>query len=569
MSYSNSDVAHRWANGIGYEEGSNMSCTEKSMLSYSTVIAQCLDREKNLFVVIDKSLTHTTSKHLAYVNRAIPNSATVIYTHISSSSYDNVQFLYSWEKFCKEKRLEMVTHFLKKLFEQYENVTVGNTLASARISRKSLKDIDTLNNLYGDCSLSIWLRNVKTSDRKSKLFKLRKLARLVLDEKSDSEIADSLFGKGTWEAMQNRIAKLKKAQQTRERLDELRRHLFYKPAHSRYSWDDARPSCPYSAKELRKLSAQERVEIRFRNLAIIERENKRRKKFKNWYGPQNEKEASRVRAMKFIGWSKESSYSNEKVVKPNGAIIYDSGKYEGWNSEYSKWIHLNNYWDDTDIKVDYNSFCAAADKYLWRERFWKLCELKMRRRYGAYLFKMKQICEEQNVPFELNEEQNHIYNEFVVRKNRFDADKAAREKAEAERKARELQEKMEKIAVYKEQGVSGIRNLWIERLESVPSDILYSPELCYGGNILMRFAVQSGYIETSKNIRISFADCHRYWAIIKDWHDNRTFTKGVTMAGYNVVSFDNDILVAGCHEIAFCEMQRMYDELCAREQMAA
>lgn len=112
MSYSNSDVAHRWANGIGYYQGSNMHADEISIYSYSTVIAQCLDRKKKLFVVIDETLSPTTSKLRNYVMRSIPDSATIFYTHIKCyGNYDHVQFLSQWKgkEFDKGKRLEMIT----------------------------------------------------------------------------------------------------------------------------------------------------------------------------------------------------------------------------------------------------------------------------------------------------------------------------------------------------------------------------------------------------------------------------------------------------------------------------
>ena len=355
MRYSNSEVAHRWVHGLldnhNEIEGSNLRGDGKSLYSYNTVIAQCLDRHRNVFVVIDQTLTPTTAKHISYVERALHSNLTVIRTHINSNYFNNVDFL-GCGQFDKEKRLDMVTHFLKILLNEYKYVITGKTLDASRICKHSLYDLDKLDKIYNDCSLEDWLRCCKlpdAKDRKSDSFKLRRMARLILDERTDEEITDSLFGKGTWHKMTERIAPLLKARATRENRLEKER---------------------------------------------LERERK-----------------------------------------------------------------INAYMGDLD----------------------------------------------------------------------------------------------------------GLRKLWREHRESIPQELRSISELYYGGNVLLRFSKRSGHVETSLGIQITFEECHRYWKIIKDWHDHGTFCEGLRMSGYRVESFNNDILKAGCHRIAFCEMQRMYDELCELE----
>lgn len=545
MAYSNFDVAHRWANGIGYNQGSNMHATETNLYSYSTVIAQCLDRERNVFVVIDESLTPTTSKHVSYARRAIPNYAHVFQTHIDGGyHWDNVDFL-GWKgKFNQQTRLQMVSHFVSKAFEEYEKTREGKSLDSENIDITPFVDAERLNDLYGDCSLKTWLRRCKTADNKH-----RKLVRLYLDDKHNEEIADALFGNGTWARLQERIAPLKKAQRTREKIEHLRVYLGFQPSDAH--WDDIRPQCPYTAKELRKMSARDRLAIKFLNLSVVKTRKYRQAVFGNAY--DTHKTRTQRNALKFLGITSGCSDVHE-VSLPDGTVIY-SGR--------------GDWWDDYHLSLDYDAFMLSVDKRKFRERFWKLASLKMRRIQGYKLFTNRYYAQMRGETFEMTEEENHIYNEFVVRKNRYEAERELRDKREAERRARQMQEKMEKIEAYKSQGVDGVRRLWIERLESVPCEILDSPQLCYGGNILMRFDRQDGYVETSKHIRLSFEQCHKYWAIIKKWHDTGTFKEGVSMAGYQVRSFNNDILVAGCHQIAFCEMERMYNELCARERETA
>jgi hypothetical protein len=302
---------------------------------------------------------------------------------------------------------------------------------------------------------------------------------------------------------------------------------------------------------LKKLSARERLEIKFSNIYYFEHIQKDDRSGLHSYDFKN---ASIKRAMKFLGLDITSIYQIiSKVVKPDGTVVY---RRSPWGI---------NYWDNVDVKFDFEQFCAAPDKFLYRERFWKICELKQRRIRGGELFDMKLHADKRDEPFDMTEEENHIYNEFVVRKNRYEADIERRRKLAEEERKRKEREALEKIAAYKEQGIDGVRNIWREHLGDLPYEVKYSHELNYGGNVLLRFSRSGNRIETSKGITIDFEDCHRYWKVIKAWHDNGTFNPGTTMAGYRVVSFKNDILTAGCHEIAFCEMQRMYEELCKRE----
>lgn len=38
---------------------------------------------------------------------------------------------------------------------------------------------------------------------------------------------------------------------------------------------------------------------------------------------------------------------------------------------------------------------------------------------------------------------------------------------------------------------------------------------------------------------------------------------------YTIVSYNNDILTAGCHKIAYAEMEHMYNEIIKNEEAAA
>ena len=287
------------------------------------------------------------------------------------------------------------------------------------------------------------------------------------------------------------------------------------------------------------------------------------------------------RARKFLGTNLLSDseirygsfYNNEITSVVNGGVpVYSCSaseklirsKYQIPDDVYRAY----NYCDGNDDDLyfgnnEYESFCSAPDKKQWRKRFWQLCELKMRRKRGEILYQF--YTNRAGYVLELDEEDSHIMNEYVMRKEKYERNEELRIKREEEIRRREYQKKLETLEAYKRDGVEGVRKIWYEHLGGIPSDInVPGSELFYGGNVLLRFASQNGYIETSKGIRIPFKDAHRYWNTIKKWHDGGKFSK-VNMAGYTVESFDNGILVAGCHAIAYQEMERMYNELCKRE----
>ena len=90
----------------------------------------------------------------------------------------------------------------------------------------------------------------------------------------------------------------------------------------------------------------------------------------------------------------------------------------------------------------------------------------------------------------------------------------------------------------------------------------------YGGNVLLRFNLAKDKVETSKNIRLDIPTAIKFFHIIKAWKDGIREFKPIQIntkfsGTYTIKSFENDILTAGCHKIAYCEMERMYNEIIA------
>lgn len=258
----NSELAHRWVHGMlnsnGELNGNNMYGNILNLYSYSTVIAQCIDRIRSVFIVIDENLTPTTSKHRSHLIGALHDGCTVIYTHFPySNGYDDVELLSHGQAFDKNKRLMLVEHLLGNLYSEYKCVVNGNSLDTEKIDKRGLESIFKLDYIYGETLLAEWLRvplKSKFLYEHEKRKAVRKMVRMIIDKRTDAEITDELFGAGTWDAMQKRIAPLKKAQKTRlikkkleydRRMESINRYRNMSDAEIRQAWRNHDSKIPY------------------------------------------------------------------------------------------------------------------------------------------------------------------------------------------------------------------------------------------------------------------------------------------------------------------------------------
>lgn len=82
-------------------------------------------------------------------------------------------------------------------------------------------------------------------------------------------------------------------------------------------------------------------------------------------------------------------------------------------------------------------------------------------------------------------------------------------------------------------------------------------------NVWLR--IKNGIIETSKNIKIERAEAERLWKLIKLFHNGSKFQHDMVLDTtghkWKINSYKNDILVAGCHRIAYSEMKGIARQL--------
>lgn len=82
-------------------------------------------------------------------------------------------------------------------------------------------------------------------------------------------------------------------------------------------------------------------------------------------------------------------------------------------------------------------------------------------------------------------------------------------------------------------------------------------------NVWLR--IKNGKVETSKGIEVSQSEAERLWKRVKSFHDGAQFQHDLARdsSGYNWAfnNYQNDILTAGCHRIAYSEMESIAKQL--------
>lgn len=147
--------------------------------------------------------------------------------------------------------------------------------------------------------------------------------------------------------------------------------------------------------------------------------------------------------------------------------------------------------------------------------------------------------------------------------NAFTALSREEQKAWIENKKRWMLEKAAYKAALLERGESGLRQAWHEGFRvSVWKQGL---SFYFGGNVLLR-VVNGEYVETSKGVKISKDECQRLWLTINRWHNNKTVFVGTEPVNaidgtWKISRYQNDIMTAGCHLIAYCEMEYVAKQL--------
>lgn len=551
-------MAHRWTNqDFGRNNGfksKNTHCDKWNYYSYSTVIAQWVDHKRKVMVVMDlhSDTTPTTNNHRQDIYSGVSDEITVFpYTNYSYSYYDGGQLTSSPESFDYTDRRRLLEYYLQNMYNAYAEFVSSKKLTTLNFT-DYWKYADKLCEMYKDTTYKKWLRNPSALIAKNVLTAMRKMVKLhIAGVTATEEFVNTMFGDGTWDAYMTRTESIRKSARTREYIAKVNYHVGYERWYSRCN-------LPYHSMAEIKADGPRKILLRkFAKLWHDANDNKICEK----------KKQSIVNATKYLGISDIQSYElpsgwsiNDYRITVRSVIVDGEVVYKPIHC-MDEWRILG--WCNVPVlEFRYKEFKAAKDTKKFKERYIKKATILGRLEKGKSLY-IKVLAKSLKVE-DLTEEQTHLYNEFVAFHEKELGRIDRRKKIRKQEEARIAAEKAAKLEVYKSRGVEGMRDLWREHLCSIYEyDRL--DDYYYGGNVLLRWSKNHDYIETSKNIKLSIEQCKKYWKIISIWHENPSKFKSIQMTTktgtYQVTSYQDDILTAGCHKIAYQEMKRMMKEI--------
>ena len=594
MNYS--DIQHRFANKqegkYGCIKAGNVRYEGRNYFSYGTVFGQWLDIEKNVVAIFDGSTSTSSSKH-KLGKWCFPDDVHVFPLDFGGGYYGwrncNLvsEYWHGGDEYFKEHhRMQMIDHYVERIYNQLAAIKGGKKKGLENVDFSAFGYIEELCSLYKDTSIAKyikWTKGIVIDDNISRKRKLVKL--LKAGERNVEVLTDALFGKGTFKSYWDYCARFRKSAEKRSKVEALCERLGIRsPYESRWSY--WRMETGLTADQIRKLTAKARVELHFKALAEKdykehenERKEKRNKNFRNaykWIVGFEPKSMS-------WGGGYESDVHNNCVNKENGVVYECSGDYI-----------YGFYWCKTSVSFEYDEFRNADDKEQWIADFYAECkEVALNRKAISTLKRIKAHTKEKARSWgddvyinddylreNTTEAEYIICSEFIRKQDKHYADEEARRRAaeiarlkreEEERKEREYREKVkqEQIDECLERGEEGCRDLWRKHLMDInyaERETNYKGDFFMGGNVLLRLNLNKDKVETSKSIRIPVDICKKMWRIVSKWHENPKSFKAMEIdtkgsGRYTISSYQNDILTAGCHKIAYMEMERMYNEI--------
>lgn len=540
---STSDIAHRWANQqFGKRDGSlnskSTSCDETSFYSYSTVIAQWLDKERKIMAIIDQGLTKTTLRHVYDVQRAVTHDTTVFRFHCPGSGYSGYANVNVCDWQGKVRSMYVTKNYINLLYDEILSVNKCRSLDPG--SLHWWNELQRWENFFPEASVKKFLRikligsDIEIAIQKSK----RKMVRALLAGATFEEVVDVVNGEGAWQAYLERTKGTRTTANKRAYADKIAQHLGLHSVRA----------CDMSVKQLLALTPAERVQLKLWQIlkpTRTELSERKRRSINN--------------LLKFIGIVGEyRTYGYFDFCDEPKVVIDPSTNQEIYRGSHrSDWRLPTLRFGDKDLET------AKQNPVKFRQWFLNKAKALGKLHRGSHLTSSEVLA-----GYDL--ECYNAYREFVDKYNtrentRMKRYEEERRRAEEERRAKEA-ERARLIDSYKARGIDGYRDLWRERYDLRPNAYTFNAdEFYYGGNVLLRYNPSSEQVETSKDIRLTVPQAKKLWRVVVIWHNNPEKFKRIEIATKNSTftahSYDNDILVAGCHSVAYSEMERMAKQL--------
>lgn len=542
---SNSDVAHSWAHGLGKNHyGSNIHHDDGLLYSYSTCIGQRFALgAKTIFITDNYHFSSSTAKHQCCMNGAIPRKDENVFVFdINRGQWGASRILWlGYSGTSDEDKIRSLLRFgFDWLAEDYADC----------VGVKECNKLDNGFNRSGFRQFVKWLEVTECSTiskllklNSSKLFeyvsasfsynskvdakKFKTFFRLLVEKADDEKIVDTINGKGTWGSYLDRTKGLRLAQKMRR--------ITKMCCYATTGWDNKFTSVygcflPQKVGSITSKAYQkmQKAGNLIKTLYAIKKENiEYAIKVDEVNQRRSRRELARRRLERHCGlrgWTNRYYYNSNPIRSFNycGTVITFSDCFG---------------YEEREISTEeYNDFTALSrdEQKVWIEN---------KKRWMLGMLQQDRIDYE-NLHARMAEEQRQ------------------RELERARQEALENEKAAYKASLL-EQGESGLRQAWHEGFRvSVWNQSL---SFYFGGNVLLR-VVNGEYVETSKGIKISKDECQRLWLIINRWHNNKTEfvgTEPVNAIGstWKISRYQNDIMTAGCHSIAYCEMEYVAKQL--------
>lgn len=594
------DIAHRFANQDfgkdGHLKAGSVSVKGRNYYSYSTVFAQWLNLEKKVVVVYNGPTSSTSSKHKICGSYFPSGTHAFPYDDMYFSGgygYHGCQLLYYDNEFEWSDRKKLLDYWIDRQYMQFEAIVNGKSRDLECVSFSNWEYVNELCSLYKDTTVNKWLKETNTRIPDSHIKQAKIMVKLLMSgERNVQVITDAMFGEGTYQRYIDYCERFRRADAKKAQMEWLCNRLGIESPYegnSRHRWSG---DSKMTAAQIRKLTAKERNELHFRSLA-----------WKAWeeYAPiRKAKYAKNKRnAYRWIIGTEpvlENQWSETNFKRPLRIINKDNGEeydIDGDLSSISWCINL--------IGFDYDQYRKSQDKKQWIQNFYTQCKVvfevitaynileRVNVHYvaGEYSWYKRYVDDEHLVSSTTPEEYAKC-KEFIDRQEKFYNDLEARKRAEAIRRQLEEEErqrekelqkqiKAEQIDKCLQDGVEGGRNLWRFHYMSVneAKSRANIPDFQFydGGNVLMRFGMNKDIVETSMSIKLDIPTCKKFWKLINIWHNDPSKFRETKIdthysGTYMIVSYEDDILTAGCHKIAYTEMERMYNAIIESEKAA-
>lgn len=592
------EVKHRFANKDfgrnGELHAGNVHCDKLNYYSYSTVFAQWADKQKNVCLVFEGSTSVTSSKHMMSKGD-FPEDVTVFpyndgggYSYwcgcnliggYGGGSYGNQ----TWRA---EDRYKLIKYYISSVYAQMSEIQNCNKKGCENIDLQPLKYAEKVISMYRDTTWKGFIESL--SDKR--LSRFTKNLRYALAHLTGNElvkyVCDRSFGKGTFDKYWKYSERFRKADARRAHIQRVRKYL--------REWN-------MPVQELLALTPSQRFALKMHNIerkkdAITRwselgvRQDKRLACFASWLcgGKSNIRKTGT--------WNEDF---NVLKVEKNGKCLYTYRKVFFTFVEYTFPV---------DIKINeetFKQYCESDDKQRWLDEFYgkvRTTEANSRaeyllQEYGESKGKAEGVennyfmsifaLKPENVS-KLSADDISCVNDFIRRRDAYihqvKVDERLRRMEEERRKERELKEKEAQAKAMAEaierlsfMGVEGARDIWRQHYRSISfaKDLANVDEKSFyeNGNVLLRIGLDGKSVETSKDIRLSFKMCDKWWPIVQKWHEHpESFEPRdiKTLTGtYTIVSYANDVLTAGCHQISYAEMEHVMRQVREIEKNAA